>query len=522
MAKPELEIKDLEDKIAPINENNRLYVQGDHWQEGDGYSGALMQSTDERYGLWLADKERTFVSMDILSEVRKRERWALTGKAWTWHIQDENGEPIDEATEKELDGYLTNWFEKKQVVSTVADCIEHSSWSGDRGFPGRGMLRFYIPEVRLNNGRAEAENLGQALELIELESPDSGTATVIEDADTEYEPVGFISWKEEKGGEEIERAELVYVNEQGMTVLEILAGESTGTSEINLRKKLTMYELKRPLLITESLRSQQKSLNHALTAFQSTVSAAGWPEDFFIGVFPPGKWVQAADGTETYVADPIDRGPGRTHFFQPVTGKDADGTEKAIQSGSHSKSQQASPHLFTEAKKDARENILASVFQEYTSLTGLAQASGEKLQLAKGDFEASVTDMANETRLMIRWVIETALALAESITGVTEPTEYNVFVDVRIDTGVVTTEHKIQYSQLVNEKFISRLTALSEAGYNQPEAEIKVLEQEAEKLAAAGVTEGTGSAEAPGGAKVTPGVPKVTKPEAEPGAVTPG
>ena len=483
MARPELEVEDLEEKIPEINESNRLYAEGDHWQDGAGYSGALMAADNPSYSEWLADKERTFVSMDILSEVRKRERWALTGKAWTWHLRDENNEPLGDEG-KELTNWINNWFEKKQIVSTIADCIENSSWSGEDGQNGRGILRFYIPESRLENGRVDAEDLGQALELIELESPDSGTAVVFTDADSEYEPVGFIKWVEEKGGDEIERSELVYVDEQGLTILETLEGESTGSIELNLLKKLTMYQLERPLLITSSMRSQQKFLNHSMTAFQATISAAGWPEDFFMGILPPGEWIEGeGDDPDTFVAAPIDRGPGRTHFFQPSVTEDEDGIAKAIQGGVHSKSQQASPHLFTEAKKEGRENILASAFQEYTSLTGLAQASGEKLQLAKGDFEASATDMANETRLMVRWVIETALAMAENITGTTEPTDYNVFVDVRIDTGVVTTEQKIQLSQLVAENFIPLRTALSEAGYSHPEAEVQQIIKEIAELA---------------------------------------
>lgn len=489
MARPELEVKDLEQKIPGINEENIAYTSGDHWQDGAGYTGPRLPSDHPLYASWLDEMARIFVSRDVLNEVRKRERWALTGKAWTWNLQDAEGKPLGESEGVELRGFVEKWMEEKQIVSVIADAIEQSSWSGDKGIDGRGILRFFIPEQRLEGGRAKAEDLGQALNLIELESPSSATAVVFEDADSEYEKVGFISWTEEKDGDEFDRAELVFVNEQGLTVLESLVASdavSAGTVELNLLGKLTMYQLERPLLIDSSQRSMQKFLNHAFTAFQAAIGGAAWPEDFFFGLLPPGDWVEQSDGELQFVPAPLQRGPGRSHFFQPMTVFDADNTEKSIAGGGHSRTTAVSPHLFTEGIKEIRGNMLSSAFQEYTLLTGLAQASGEKLQLAKGDFEASATDMANETRLMVRWVIETVIAMAEGIMGGSEPTGVQVYVDVQIDTGVVTVEQKLLLSQLRTDGFISHETALAEAGYSQPTAEILKIVKAFEEAAAAG------------------------------------
>jgi hypothetical protein len=501
VARPELEVEDLEEKIPDINEENAAYAAGDHWQAGAGYTGPRLPTDHVLYATWLSEMERIFVSRDVLSEIRKRERWALTGKAWTWTLQDAEGKPLAEAEDDELRGYLDKWMQKKQVVSTIADAIEKSSWSGDEGIDGRGLLRFYIPEQRLEGGRAKAEDLGKALNLIELESPDSATGVVFEDADSEYEPVGFISWTEEKGGEEFDRAELVYTNEQGLTVLESLIASdavSAGTVELNLLGKLTMYQLERPLLITSSQRSMQKFLNHTLTAFQAAIGGAAWPEDFFIGLLPPGDWVETASGELEFVPQALERGPGRSHFLQVRTIVDEGDTEKALAGGGHSRTTPVSPHLFTESGEKTTGHMFASAFQEYTLLTGLAQASGEKLQLAKGDFEASATDMANETRLMVSWVLETALAMAENIMG-GEPSGVTVDVDVQIDTGKVTIEQKLLLSQLWKDHFIPLETALAEAGYSNPLALIEKMLKEGEQAAAMGLPgaegEGAGAGE---------------------------
>jgi len=476
MARPELEVEDLEKKIPSINESNRLYSIGDHWQAGFGYTGPRLPADHPQYGQWAAEMQRIFVSEDVLNEIRKRERWALTGKAWTWEIHDLDNKPLAEAEALELKQFVENWLEEKQVVSTVADAIENSGWAGDEGQDGRGVLRFFIPEQRLEQGGTiKAENLGMALSLIELEAPDPGTAVVFEDADSEYEKTGFISWSEEKAGKEFDRAELVFINEQGLTVLESLIDSeevSTGTVELPLLGNLTMYQLERPLLMTSSQRSQQRFLNHVYTAFQAAIMGAAWPEDFFFGLLPPGHWEESEDGKEAFIPDPMVRGAGRSHFLQPAMVIDDNEVEKAAMSGGFTRTQPVSPNLFTEARKELRNSMIASAFQEYTLLTGLAQASGEKLQLAKGDFEASATDMANETRLMVRWVIETALLMGQFILGGGEPTPYRALVEVRIDTGVVTTEQKLLLSQLRTDRFISHETALAEAGYSQPTAEI--------------------------------------------------
>lgn len=507
MARPDLEVEDLEQKIPGINEENLLYIAGNHWQEGIGYTGPRLPDDHPLYGNWLAEMERIFVSRDVLNEVRKRERWALTGKAWTWNLQDAEGKPLAEAEGTELRGFIEKWMEEKQIVSIVADAIENSSWSGDEGIDGRGLLRFYIPEQRLDGGKAKAEDFGDALNLIELESPESVTGVVFEDADSEYEKVGFISWTEEKDGDEFARAELVYINEQGLTVLESLVASdavSAGTMELDLLGKLTMYQLKRPLLIDSSMRSMQKFLNHTFTAFQAAIGGAAWPEDFFFGLLPPGNWVEQSDGELEFVPEPMKRGPGRVHFLQPLTVVDVDNTEKSVSGGGHTRTTTVSPHLFTEAIKEIRGNMLSSAFQEYTLLTGLAQASGEKLQLAKGDFEASATDMANETRLMVRWVLETVIAMAEFIMGGGDPSGTQAYVDVQIDTGVVTVEQKLILSQMRSEGFISHQTALAEAGYSQPTAEILKIVKAFEEAAAAGMPGTTpGQVDATGGEKGT-------------------
>ncbi|RLC99997.1 MAG: hypothetical protein DRI46_08430 [Chloroflexi bacterium] len=473
--RPDLELDDLEEKIPGVDQYNQLYYEGDHWQAGAGYTGPRLPADHPLYGVWLAEMQRIFVSKDILKEIRNREKWALTGKAWTWTILDENNEPLDEVASTELKRWLEDWMQEKKVVKTVADAIENSGWAAEDGEEGRGLLRFYIPEQRLENGAASAENLGDALKLIELEAPSPESATIMEDADTEYEQVGFISWTEEKAGEEFDRAELVYVNESGMTVIENLVQSeavSTGTVEVNLLGNITMYEMKRPLVIDASMRSLQRFYNHVATAFQAAVGGAAWPEDFFFGLLPPGQWETGEDGKDTFVPEPLVRGPGRSHFLQPGTVLDEDGSERAIMGGRHARTEPVPATLFIEAKNNIQSDMIASAFQAYTEITGMAQASGEKLQLARGDFESAATDTANETRLMVRWVLETAIMLAQTVEGGAEPTKYNIPVSVQIDTGVVTAEHKLILSQLRTDKFISHETALAEAGYPNPTAEI--------------------------------------------------
>ncbi len=398
-------------------------------------------------------------------------------------------------------------MEEKQVVATVAEAIENSGWAGEDGTQGRGLLRFYIPQQRLEEGQAKAESLSDAMMLIELEAPSPDTAAVFEDADTGYEKVGFISWTEEYQGEEYDRAELVYVNEQLMTVLESLVNNDlspSGTTEIQLLGNITMYEMQRSMIVDKSMRSLQKFYNHVNTAFQAAVGGAAWPEDFFFGLLPPGEWVEGDGGDLVFEPAPLSRGPGRSHFFQPATVLDEDGNEKAVMGGRHARTQPVPAALFVDAMNNIQSQMTASAFQQYTEITGMAQASGEKLQLARGDFEAAATDTANETRLMVRWMLETVLLLAQFIESGGEPKKYNAKVSVQIDTGVVTAEHKLILSQLRSDGFISHQTALAEAGYPQPTAEILKIIQAYENADLSGATQiARGGVDATGGSNGT-------------------
>lgn len=269
------------------------------------------------------------------------------------------------------------------------------------------------------------------------------------------------------------------------------------------------------MVMDKSMRSLQKFYNHVCTAFQAAVGGAAWPEDFFFGLLPPGQWETGEDGKDVFVPEPLVRGPGRAHFLQPGTVLDEDGSERAIMGGRHARTQPVPATLFIEAKNNIQSDMIASAFQAYTEITGMAQASGEKLQLARGDFESAATDTANETRLMVRWLLETALLMAQAIEGGGEPTKYNIPVAVQIDTGVVTAEHKLILSQLRTDKFISHETALAEAGYPNPTAEIlKIIkamdEADLSQTVIPGAVDATGGEE---GTEMDTEIDTVTSPE---------
>jgi len=90
-------------------------------------------------------------------------------------------------------------------------------------------------------------------------------------------------------------------------------------------------------------------------------------------------------------------------------------------------------------------------------------------------------------RLMARWMLETAVALAEAIMGAPEPSGIQIPVAVIIDTGVITTEQQVQLSTLVTEGFMSHHTALSVGGFQNPTAELLKLEAEREEREALGL-----------------------------------
>lgn len=472
-----LTVEEAAELLPEINTANAAYAAGDHWQNGDGYSGPLLPSDNPLYSTWLSGLERIFVSRDVLKEIRQRDRRGLTGKAWKWQIISANADqPLAENEQERLTHALTEWIQKADAYGALGDAIEDSTWAGVDNSSARGVLRLYVSKANRNeDGSIPQGTLEESLARIQIEAPDPSQAAVISDKSSGQRTGVYLYTVDDE-----EAAEIVYLMD-GQTVIRSV--EDQEETAVDLGGRLTMAQIERPTIVDASLRSQQKFLNHAWTAYQAAIGGAGWPEDFFYGLLPPGEWIQDDDGSPLFVPEPLRRGPGSIHFLQPDTVIDRDGKETAVSAG-HTRVNPADHRIFIETVETLRAAMLGQAQQEHVLLTGLSQASGDKIELAKGDFEASLSETARQVSQTVSWILETALLLA-GIFSNEDMSHVRVNVEVQIDTGVVTSDQKQKLSELAAGGFLSHESALAEAGYLNPAAEVERVRSQA--AGAAGV-----------------------------------
>src|SRR3954469_1047795 len=96
-------IEQLRAAIAPPEDValNRRFVEGDHWQDAEGWVGPGPLPSDDDYGGVMLLIEKAFVSRNVIDEVIDRLVSSILGKEprWSWvpdRPMDDDEEPTDE------------------------------------------------------------------------------------------------------------------------------------------------------------------------------------------------------------------------------------------------------------------------------------------------------------------------------------------------------------------------------------------------------------------------------------------
>lgn len=65
---------------------NRAFFEGDHWQDGDGWSGPMPKSTEVDFGTVKAEIEKAFISKNAIAECVRRHVSGVLGRDPTWKL----------------------------------------------------------------------------------------------------------------------------------------------------------------------------------------------------------------------------------------------------------------------------------------------------------------------------------------------------------------------------------------------------------------------------------------------------
>lgn len=506
----------------PLAQVNQQFIDGDHWQGGNGWRGphpAPSEMTKGGAEMWL-EIQQGFTSRNVILEVSKRHSTGVVGRepAWSLAVQRSLGEDEEPtAAEKKLideaEAPLTNWWNKKgihKLLQRAATLVLHQQ---------RAVLRIFIPEglLKVQKGRDEqgnetltrvatAANLETALGMIHVDCPHPKTSVVLKDPRT-MEDVSILHVS---NGRET-YADVGYVKdpqaEKPVTVIRRMTTGNTNPQdyEFQLGGRLLMFQIERDLMITQQVQEQQRALNLAESMIPRNVVTSGFLALIITNGRMPGRFVDDEESPtgKRFVPDPFYQGAGTTNFINGLTTEDRDGGESITTPGVNYR--EPIPPVASIAARDAHyESILHEVDQAHHLMADDATASAASRIEARKDFLSSLKETKEPIERLGRWLIESVLALSEAI--IEKPGTYTELLradfNVRLQLASLTSEEQKVLAEQVEKGLIDKETAMSLLGVDdvdvalakinaQPGSLLEMRMKQAEVVAAwiaAGVT----------------------------------
>jgi hypothetical protein len=496
---------------------------------GLGWIGPRPAPTETGFSETMAILHQGFVSTNTLADVVDRHSSGAIGDepryGWALRRRLKNGtKPTAEEQQliEEADALFTEWYDSRQVHTLLLEAARTLLLAR------RSALRLYVPRGKLqatnitdDTGRARtvkvvpvAEgDIAAGLSMLWPDHPSPESATVAEDPDSK-ESIGITVYRQGRNvqgttaGTEV--AELTYLtgstdaNGNQLTLIRqtnsaaMRAPRATNAPAplplgvtLRLGGRLPIHEMKRPAFITAQMIQQQRALNLALSALPRNIVTAGWLERVIANAQMPGKWVndpEAATG-KRWVPDKHTTGAGVTTYLKGLRQEDATsgGVSYATPSVAWRPPVPVDPTVnATEALYRA---MLREAHQEHVILAQATAASDKSREQARADFEMTLRPTAAAINACGRWLLETALAMAEEFANV--PGKYTnalrATFECQLNTGPITSDERTAIDGSVKAGTLSVETAMQLQNIPDPVAEMARIQ--AQPGAQLGITE---------------------------------
>lgn len=470
--------------VADGVEDNRLFVEGEHWNGGDFWVGPGPKPSDPTYSDIIPLIERAFVSKNVVDEIIDRHVSSCLGKeprwSWTPIVPPKDGDdllPADETAIGELEAALTTWWDNRQVHRWLKTMIYRMLWGQ------RGTWRLYVPSgLQGANGSVAATELPDALAKLFLDIPQPEDAGIWEDPETKTR-VGIVLWKD---GDGKEHGEVTYVGVDGKTVINLVppgAGLSTATNDFSGNMPIGTTELDAPW-VTGQMRALQKALNMSLTLLSKALQDNAFLERLLLNALPPGHWeyedqpdpVTGEKIRKAYVADRHQAGGRQTTYVSGIdySEKSQDGSTKTtVKDPSVVFRDPTDPEAIIKGTSYWYQALIGEARQDHVLINQDATPSGKSREQARGDFMDSTQDTQLQTELAGRALFLTVVAMAETILN--KPgfwtKKYKPIFKCRTSYGPLAVEERAQNVAEAKDGFMSDETAMALNGIDDVDAE---------------------------------------------------
>jgi hypothetical protein len=472
--------------------NTEFYL-GNHWQKGDGWIGA---KPIDRLSVTLKQIEEAFVSENVIAEVVDRHVGGILGREPLWGFvpQDivskstqsrrtklaklfsfvlpkDQGTPQLDKFAQEADEALTVWWDqakpRKKLKEALAKCLNEE----------KVLLRFFVPIGLRKEGEVPKQgSLTEALNFLHLNVVCSDKGGVFIDSDTQ-KPFGLYVYKVDQAT----CVELSYVNDQGQTILQVLSDSPDLVVDpipYDLQGRLWMYEVHRKALITAQIRSNQKSLNLALTMMMRNVNLAGNLERVIMNAERPKQKIKVRDSTQAsgFREEIIDsdflQGPGVSNLISGLLIRDNEGKIIGRANPNISYRDPVPIDTFVGTRDSMYASILGQAQQTHIMISGDAQASGKSREQARAEYRSSLLDSQDSIDDAGRWTLDTGLRIAAQFCDrVKDFAGLRCNFEVVIEDGPVSPEERSANRDDVKAGLLSKETAMSRGGIDDTDAE---------------------------------------------------
>lgn len=521
---------------------NQKFAQGDHWQDGNGWVGPILDSESSAYDDALTHLQRIFVPEDTWNEIVERHVGGVLGEAPLWRIVPAvvDGQKIDPSQYDDslkeritvLTSLMADWMKERDVLKVMQDATAQLLWSK------RGPLRLYIPAGLRESGTIPTGTFEDILQILYVESPSVTQATVYVDPDTK-ERVGIYSYT--AGEEETPHVEVTFVRFPSevkffaksaeaapMTVMKITDEDDNVVGEVEIQAggRILMHEMTRPLLMTDEMARNQKKINKAATAESANLDQAGFTSRLFLNAQMPGTWTEDSEGRQTFEPSPMYVGPGTATFLTGVVTEGKDG-EEVVATPQYIRDLPGSPEPFQLTKTGTRLHMLSKAKQVYVALSESPYASGESRLRARGDYEASLTTTAGQVAIALTWLMETVMYMAAQLSsdGIALIEGLRIVAEPIIDVGTTTPFENQVHIQSYQAGLTSLQTAMRRLGILDVDGEVeRILYERGIGLSPRTMMQADAQADPNGGETTTQssGAPTGTPPESGASSPTTG
>jgi hypothetical protein len=474
--------------IDPAQQATLDYLAGNHWQDGRQWVGPPDSDVVGRTTVLEQKIKPIFVSKNIIKEITEAHRDAVIGQEPDWSAatreplaKDQQPSTQTAALMSEAEMLATEWWDSKRVLSVLQEAASNLVATG------RGPLRLFVPKSFISeNGIPEPGDLKTWLGRIYLAAPSIAQEAIITDEDSMRQAGVYVT---QNAGEK--RTELSFVDDNGKTILRIYddKGNQDESQPQDLGGNLLHFEMQNLALITEQIRQNQALFNTTLTMRTRNVGVGGFPERTFTNAKAPSHFEADPDdpNKQIEVNDDFKVGPGITNFVAGHVIEDENGNIKGLTNASVHYRDPVKVDTFEDTERAAYQNILEEARQLHRLIARDATASGESRIQARADFLTSLRHTKTQVDSAGRWVLETALALAASLSNKAGRFSSLRFrFESKIDVGPLSPdERRLIREETQGEKPLRSVqNAMAMLGIDDPQAMIDEIASESELFGA--------------------------------------